>query len=496
MAGRYAVFFPGYEFIARKSDVSSVARHALRDNDAPPRAPDPVGVYAAWLVPPPLQDFRIIMSAVHITPAVALSDVSRRITLTGFPPRAEVQVTATSRQADSGLWQSGAVFRTDADGALDLSAAEPLSGSYQGVDTNGLLWSQSPLTTTRAAAAAPLPDVIGPGEAVIVQIEAVAGDASAQATLTQQYAAEGVTRREVRENGLVGSLYTPGTPGPHPAIVVMNGSGGGINESRAALLASHGYAAFALGYFGAPGLPSHISQTPLEYFEKGLQWLRDNVKPAHGFIAVSGQSRGGELSLLLGATFPELVSAVIGYVPSSVVHGVLNAGRPGEGRFAPTWILRGEPVAHVWQDNAAQDWSAVDSLPEPRRQAQAFVEAQRDASAVARARIPVERIAGPVLLISGGDDGYWPSSAYSREVAQSLHAAGHAHYVEHLDYPEAGHAIQAPNVPTTQIAKPHAVSGIVLTGGGTAQANAQANAESWQGVLRFLKDAVERRAAR
>lgn len=436
------------------------------------------------------------MPAVQITPAAALADVSRRIALTGFPPLAEVQVTATSRQADGRLWQSRAAFRTDAGGALDLSQAAPLSGSYQGVDADGLLWSQSALATTDAVDAAPLPDAIGPGEAVIVQIEAAAGVVCARATLTQQYAAEGVTRREVRDSGLVGSLYTPATPGPHPAIVVLNGSGGGINESRAALFASHGYAAFALGYFGAPGLPSHISQTPLEYFEKGLQWLRDTVQPAHGFIAVSGQSRGGELSLLLGATYPQLVSAVIGYVPSSVVHGVLNAGRPGEGRFAATWTLRGEPVTHVWQDNAAQDWSAVDSLPEPRRQAQAFVEAQRDTAAVARARIPVERIAGPVLLISGGDDGYWPSSAYSREVAQSLRAAGHAYPVEHLDYPGAGHAIQAPNVPTTEIAKPHAVSGIVLTGGGTAQANAQANAESWRGVLRFLNDAVAARAAR
>ncbi|WP_144633975.1 acyl-CoA thioesterase/bile acid-CoA:amino acid N-acyltransferase family protein [Bordetella genomosp. 13] len=432
------------------------------------------------------------MPAIDISPAVALSDVTRRITLSGFPAGAEVLVSATSRQADGRLWQSRASFRADGQGAVDLSAAQPLSGSYEGVDPNGLLWSQAPAD----ADAAGLPVAIGPGQPVPVRIDAQAGEARAQATLTQVYAADGVVRRELREQGLVGSLYTPATPGPHPAIVVMNGSGGGINEARAALFASHGYAALALGYFGAPGLPSHISQTPLEYFEKGLQWLRDTVKPAHGFIAVSGQSRGGELSLLLGATYPELVSAVIGYVPSSVVHGVLNAGRPGEGRFAPTWILRGEPVPHVWQDNAAQDWSAVDSLAEPRRQAQAFVNAQRDTAAVARARIAVERIAGPVLLISGGDDGYWPSSAYSREVADSLRAAGHAYPVEHLDYPGAGHAIQAPNVPTTEIAKPHAVSGIVLTGGGTAQANAQANAESWQGVLRFLKDAVAARAAR
>ncbi|MFA4912900.1 MAG: acyl-CoA thioester hydrolase/BAAT C-terminal domain-containing protein, partial [Burkholderiaceae bacterium] len=120
----------------------------------------------------------------------------------------------------------------------------------------------------------------------------------------------------------------------------------------------------------------------------------------------------------------------------------------------------------------------------------AFVRAQKDPAAVKRARIAVERIAGPVLLLSAGDDGYWPSSDYAREVAQRLHDAGHAHVVRHVDYPHAGHALQAPTVPTTQIARAHAVSGIVLTGGGSARANAGANRESWQEVLAFLSAAV------
>ncbi|MNT59142.1 hypothetical protein D3C72_1966250 [compost metagenome] len=98
-----------------------------------------------------------------------------------------------------------------------------------------------------------------------------------------------------------------------------------------------------------------------------------------------------------------------------------------------------------------------------------------------------------MLLLSAGDDGYWPSSQYAREVAQALKAADHPHAVEHLDYPHAGHALHVPVVPTTELSRAHAVSGIVLTGGGDAAANARANIDSWAAVRRFLRAAAAQR---
>jgi len=450
-------------------------------------------------------------AAITVSPSSARIDVDRAITLTGFDPGARVTLTATSRLADHTVWQSTNVYVANAHGAVSIAEQAPVIGDYEGVDSQGPLWSQVLRPPEVAAEVEPdATDLIDASEASDATVATVTPDAPAgpahpvsvwftatdetghvaRATLEQRYQDDGVTRLALHEDGLVGALYLPATSGPHPAIIVLNGSGGGVNEARAALLASHGYAALALGYFGAPGLPDYLSEIPLEYFQRAIQWLRATARPANGFVAVSGHSRGGELSLLLASTFPAAVNAVVAYVPSSVVHSVLNAGRPGEGRFKAAWTLAGQPLGHVWEDNAAQDWSAVDALPEPRRQAQAFVRAQKDPAAVNRSRIAVERIAGPVLLLSAGDDGYWPSSDYAREVAQRLHDAGHAHVVRHVDYPHAGHALQAPTVPTTQIARAHAVSGIVLTGGGSAPANASANRESWQEVLAFLSAAV------
>ena len=43
-------------------------------------------------------------------------------------------------------------------------------------------------------------------------------------------------------------------------VLVLNGSNGGLNEPRAALYASHGFAALALAYFNTPGSSCEASR--------------------------------------------------------------------------------------------------------------------------------------------------------------------------------------------------------------------------------------------
>lgn len=432
------------------------------------------------------------------TPADALIDVPRHLVVRGAAPGAHVTLTAHTPRAGGVLWQAEATFVADAEGVVDLTRDAPINGSYRGVSPMGLVWSQvpedgksrdvfpqpvtAPLVTTVTAL------VAGDGG------EVIAPSGVSRALFMQRLAADGVTRREVREEGLVGTLYLPPGDGPFPAVMVLNGSGGGINEPRAALYASHGYAAFALGYFKGPGLPDYISNTPLEYFAKGMDWLRRTVRPAHDFVALSGQSRGGELVLLLGATFPEAVSAVIGYVPSALIHSAQNACDPAIGREGPTWLLDGKPLPHIWENNRTASWAPFDEGPPPHRHTNAMLSALDDAQAVERARIPVEKILGPVMLLSAEDDGSWPSSRYSRMVTERLAAHSHPHAVEHLDFENAGHAIVFPYVPTTQLVYAHPVSGKISTGGGQPDANAIADERSWSAVQAFLARAVAGRA--
>ena len=420
-----------------------------------------------------------------VTPSDGLIDEPRRITVTGLAPDELVAISARTLRPRGVLWDSQATYMADAQGVVDLTRDAPVGGDYAEVSAMGLLWSQHPAGGTSQELFAD--DVMQP--LVTALVAETADGIRVETELLQHFAAPGVTRREIREEGLVGTLFTPAGPGPHPVVVVLNGSGGGINEPRGALYASHGYQAFALGYFKAPGLSSFITETPLEYLETGLRWAHRELQPRDGFVAVAGQSRGGELSLLLGATYPDLVSAVIAYVPGAMVHGAQGAGDPARGGWqGVTWTKDGAPLPHLWQQNQAVHWHPWAGDAPPTRHHSVFFEGLKDRALVAQARIPVEQIAGPVLLVSGRDDRAWPSSLYSRMVVSTLARHGHPHLVRHLDFDDAGHAINLPFVPTTQLSREHPVSKVPYTSGGTPSGNAGADDGSWRGVLAFLAE--------
>ncbi|WP_286899671.1 acyl-CoA thioester hydrolase/BAAT C-terminal domain-containing protein [Achromobacter sp. UBA2119] len=426
-----------------------------------------------------------------ITPADALIDVPRQIRVEHVAPGATVEITALTRR-NGVVWQAQAAYTAGEDGVVDLTREAPVSGDYTGLSPMGLIWAQSPDDgKSREYFNHPVTD------ALVTDVVARVQGAEARASFTQRLASDGVTRVEVREEGLVGTLYLPAgsAPGSHPAVMILNGSGGGINEPRAALYASRGYAAFALAYFKAPGLSDYISNTPLEYFQTGLRWLRKKVQPKHDFVAISGQSRGGELVLLLGATFPKEVSAVVAYVPGAVVHSGQNACDPKIGREGPTWLLGGKPIPHVWENNRTATWAPFDEGPAPHRHEKAILTALQDPDAVARARIRVEDIEGPVMLLSGTDDGSWPSSLYSKMVQDKLVEVQHPYPVKWLDYENGGHSILFPYVPTTQLVYAHPVSGKISTSGGNPKDNARADQESWEGVTSFLDAAVKAKGA-
>lgn len=62
------------------------------------------------------------------------------------------------------------------------------------------------------------------------------------------------------------NLFVPASgPGPFPGLLDMWGGGGGLVEYRASLLASHGYASFALEYL-TPG-ELGLAGLELNYFE-------------------------------------------------------------------------------------------------------------------------------------------------------------------------------------------------------------------------------------
>lgn len=416
---------------------------------------------------------------IAVVPARALTDAPLAIRLSGFSPGQRITLRASTRDEQGRPWSSEAVFGADEHGAVDVAREAPLAGSYAGADALGLLWSMvldaqekdvSPFATQGNA---PL----------TVLLEASIPGLTIRASCTRDIAAPDVLRLPVREAGVAGTLFRPAAPGFYPGVLVLGGSGGGLREGQAALLASHGYAALALAYFAYDDLPPRLERIPLEYFERALGWMRARPDVRGGKLTMMGASRGGELALLLGASFPTTVGAVIAYAPSGVVWGAV-------GHDAPSWTYHGEPLPympnHVSDEQAAAFFAREPFVAEPWYRANLG-----DAAAQAACAIPVERIRGPVLLLSGEDDAMWPAMAMAELVIERLRAHAFPYRYRHLAYPDTGHLIWplcCPGLPTTIRHRVNPGLGSSFAYGGTALGCARAAADSWREVLAFLRD--------
>ena len=116
----------------------------------------------------------------------------------------------------------------------------------------------------------------------------------------------------------------------------------------------------------------------------------------------------------------------------------------------------------------------------------------RDLDAMERAAIPVERINGPVFMVSGRDDQVWPSFELAEIARRRLEEHNHPWPFEHISYPDAGHGMVAPYAPTTATAIVHPVNRRTYALGGTPQGQIEANVAYWRRTLDFLAEAEAR----
>lgn len=285
----------------------------------------------------------------------------------------------------------------------------------------------------------------------------------------------------VREQGLVATLFLPQSKKQVPAVIALSGSRGGLSETRAEMIASRGYAALALAYFNAEGLPQTLKEIPLEYFETAIRWLKLRPEVDPDRIGLWGVSRGGELSLLLGSAFPEQFQAIAAYVPSSVVYGAFDE------MDSPAWTYEGAAVLPNAPCALRFD-PALGTLPEEAIPlTPCFLKGMEDKTAFQQAAIPVEKIECPILLVSGEDDRMWPSHLYCRQIAERLESKGSSQPCIHLNYPGAGHALAPNQHPMAGSADFHPVAKLWFDLGGNLKDDAFAKEDAWNKTLQFFQ---------
>ncbi len=246
----------------------------------------------------------------------------------------------------------------------------------------------------------------------------------------------GLDRREVREDGLVGTFYHNAASKGQPPILLFGGSSGGNffdkYQNYPEDLVTSGYAVLTLAYFdfeGKHGLPNKLRQIPLEYFKRAMDWLEKQPQIRKGEIAVVGNSRGGEAALLLATLYPE-ISTVVAIVPGAYVGGAYNNKQVVSGS---AWTLNGQEIPYVDYQRAIANYSPWWKIIYDQNEVEPYA-------------IPVEKMSAAVLLLSGTKDQIWPSTEMSRRIIQRLKKNSYSFPYTHISY-DTGHNIRVESWP-------------------------------------------------
>lgn len=421
--------------------------------------------------------------SIEVDKHIALADEPLKISLTGLRQDQRITIKAACEDDRGVSWSSQATYAADEKGIIDMAKERPLSGSYEQVDVMGLFWSMKPDTGKEAPSNFRKENL----EPVRIRLTLESGGTTIDSLELQRiYLDPGVTVETLDQEGLVGRFFLPPPTQARPCVIVLGGSDGSLQEDIAAILASRGYASLALAFFKARGLPDELVEVPLETIERAIAWLQDRDEVDGDRLAVMGRSKGAELAVLAGATLSQL-KAVISVCGSGLVWQGISAD-PRSREVKSSWTWRGKPfpflpmkmgfttiVKMIWSDKSGKPASPLSM----------YEGGLKDREAVDNAAIPVEKINGPVIFISGGQDKVWPSGRMAEMALHRLAFHNHPFKYKHLHYKGAGHGIGLPFRPTTihQSVRP---DGSILDFGGEAHHDALACGDSWPRALKML----------
>jgi dienelactone hydrolase len=400
-----------------------------------------------------------------------------------------VTLKALSTDARGILWASEAVFQADSAGAVDVGRQAPISGGYAEADIFGLLWSMKATNSDHDQPVAYRHNWVTGWMVELTATNSIGTTATTRFRCVFQRPGEALVRVPLEQDGLRGLLYHPVEGGPFPGVIILGGSEGGLLEGLAQAFAANGFAALTLAWFRYQGLPRELVEIPLEYFDRAAAWMEAQPEVRAGGLGLIGGSKGGEAALI-AASRNSAFRAVVAMTP---------AAHMWEGHtlrfFSPeyipvsSWSLGGRPLACISFKVSPQDKER-----EMRGELSSFVSFFRDAlteadpATITRAVIPVENIAGSILLISGTDDQIWPSGEFCAAIVNRLEQARFPYDVEHLSIENGGHVSVLPFLITAN-------RGLLIDGepsGGSPQADARGGYRSWAETIAFFHRHLDR----
>lgn len=244
----------------------------------------------------------------------------------------------------------------------------------------------------------------------------------------------------VKMDGFHGELFLPSEDRyPQKALICFSGSDGKFELSRmlAGIFQSHGLAALALAYVMEEDLPKQFYHIPIDFLETAAKRLHFM---GYEKVGLWGISKGAELALTAGSLLPELVNAVVAVAPMSTVCQGFTMEKGISIAAGSSWKFHGKevpytayglekfPIGHVLRKSVQVRELTMYDLYLPLVQ-----------NPTPAAVIQVEKITGPILLISSKMDTMWPSDLAAKQIIKRLQEHNFPYFYKHLSYDYGGH---------------------------------------------------------
>lgn len=212
-----------------------------------------------------------------------------------------------------------------------------------------------------------------------------------------------------------------------PLIVAFGGGSGGndwernyLKDKRDSLLA-HGFAVLAIGYFKTENSPGSLDRISLNAIaDTILSIARRTPQIDTARILLMGASKGGELVLNLASRY-SCFKGVIALSTSHVSFPALTISAN-----TSSWMYNNQEVTYVpapfkiiWPALKGNLFGAFSIMLE-------------NTKAVTQAEIEVEKINGPIFILSADQDEQWPATKMSEQLMQRLERKKFPHRYKHI----------------------------------------------------------------
>lgn len=418
----------------------------------------------------------------------SLVDEAIVLSVEGLQAHQKITLHASTRLPNNTLFESYSHYIADLEGRVRLDRDMSLGGNFEGVEPMGpLSFMVSSPSNKRMHNRFMIKDPVKPFsvdfrilDSFYDSLESIHNEKLLEnpvsLSISRMYMAPGISECNVWEGRIRGTLYLPVGEGPFPGVVSMSGGYPGAMKHKAALLASHGFAALALKYFGEDDLPDGMFNTDLTYIEEACVFLRSHPKvDGTNGVGIIANCFGGCIGVGLSAVAPEgLIRCVVSVAGWPMHQGTTtykNKITWHKSKNLKTVFTTTNGVLRMMYDYKVEENEDAHNLME-------------------NDWFPYhKRFDTSYMFIVAGDDAYILDDTIPKMTEKKLRLASHPDY-KFLYYPKAGHLIENSFHPFAGVAwtlgAPHAV-------GGRQYEHVKAQEDSWPKILKFTRNRLKNR---